>query len=102
MLKTVIFQFAKAFPRKTDRIPTPEKVLGRSYDGIEAGVRLGAPMLAWLKQFLRNILTAKDNREKVIVWVYWPLSQSLVEQVSTPFTIPLLPLTSALTFKSDV
>jgi len=88
MLMTVISELAKAFPEKTDRIPPPEKVQGMAYDQILAALRLGAPKLAWLKQYLRNTLMAKDNAEKVIMWVYWPLTQWLVEQVSTPFTFP--------------
>jgi hypothetical protein len=98
MLRTVISEFAKAFPGKTDRIPPPEKVKGMTYDQIEAALRLGAPKLACLKQYLRNTLTAKDNGEEVILWVYWPLTQWLVEQVSTPFTFPL----SATHISSDI
>ena len=60
-----------------------------TYDQIEAALRLGAPKLAWLKQYLRNTFTAKHNGEIVILWVYWPLTQWLVKQVSTPFTFPL-------------
>jgi len=101
MLRTVIYEFPKAFPGKTDRIPLPEKVKGRTYDQIEAALRFGAPKLAWLKYYLRNTLTAKDNGEKVILWVYWPLTQWLVEQVSTPLQSHFLPLISTLTFNSD-
>jgi hypothetical protein len=89
LLRTVISEIAKAFPGNTDRIPLPEKVKGMTYDQIEAALGLGAPKLAWLKQYLRNTLTAKDNGEKVILWVYWPLTQWLVEQISTPFKFPL-------------
>jgi hypothetical protein len=98
MLRTVISEFAKAFPGKTDRIPPPEKVKGMTYDQIEAALRLGAPKLAWLKQYLRNTLTAKDNGEKVILRIYWPLTQWLVEQVSSPFTF----LLSATHISSDI
>jgi hypothetical protein len=98
MLRTVISEFAKASEGKTDRIPPPEKVKGMAYDQIEAALRLGAPQLAWLKHYLRNTLMAKDNGEKVIQWVYWPLTQWLVEQVSTPFTFPL----SATHISSDI
>jgi hypothetical protein len=79
MLRTVISEFAKAFPGKTDRIPPPEKVKGMTYDQIEAALQFGAPKLASLKHYLRNTLTVKDNGEKVILWVYWPLTQWLVE-----------------------
>jgi hypothetical protein len=101
MLRTVISEFAKAFPGKTDRIPPLEKVKGMTYDQIEAALRFGAPKLAWLKHYLRNTLTAKDNGKKVILWVYWPLTQWLVEQVSTPSQSHFLPLISTLTFNSD-
>jgi hypothetical protein len=101
MLRTAISQLAKAFPGKTDRIPPPGKVKGMTYDQIEAALRFGAPMLAWLKHYLWNTLTAKDNAEKVILWVYWPLTQWLVEQVSTPSQSHFLPLISTLTFHSD-
>jgi hypothetical protein len=78
-----------SFTRKTDQIPLPEKVNGITYDKIKAALWLGAPKLAWLKQYLWNTLTAKDNGEKVILWVYWPLTQWLVKQVITRFTFPL-------------
>jgi hypothetical protein len=84
MLMTGISEFAKAFPCKMDQIPLPGKVNVMTYDQIEVALRFGAPKLAWLKHYLRNTLTAKDNGEKVILWVYWPLTQWLVEQVSTP------------------
>jgi hypothetical protein len=61
MLKTVISEFAKAFPGKTDQIPPPEKVKGMTYDQIKAALRFGAPKLAWLIHYLRNTLTVKDN-----------------------------------------
>jgi hypothetical protein len=70
MLRTVIFEFAKAFPGKTDRIPPAEMVKGISYDQIEAALQFGASKLAWLKHYLQNTLTVKDNAEKVILWVY--------------------------------
>jgi len=101
MLRTVISEFAKAFTGKADRIPLPEKVKGMTYDQIEAALWFVAPKLAWLKHYLRNTLTAKDNGEKVILWVYWPLTQWLVEQVSTPSQSHFLPLISTLTFNSD-
>jgi len=63
MQRTVISGFPKAFPGKTDRIPPPDKVKGMTYDQIEAALRFGAPKLAWLKHYLRNTLTAKDNGE---------------------------------------
>jgi hypothetical protein len=71
------------------------------YDQIEAVLRFGAPKLAWLKRCLRNTLTVQDNGEKNILGVYWPLTQWLVEQISTPLQSHLLPLTSTLTFNSD-
>jgi len=70
MLGTVITVFAKAFPGKTDRIPLADMVKGQTYDQIEAALRFGAPWLALLKYYLRNTLTERDNREKVIQWVY--------------------------------
>jgi hypothetical protein len=64
MLRKVISEFAKDFPGKTDQIPPPATVKSMTYDQIEAGLRFGAPTLAWLKQYLRNSLTAKDDGEK--------------------------------------
>jgi len=84
-----------------DQIPPPEKVKGMTYVQIEAASRFGAPKFAWLKHYLRNTLTAIDNGEKVILWVYWPLTQWLVEQVSTPSQSHCLLLISTLTFHSD-
>jgi hypothetical protein len=98
MLRTVISEFAKTFPEKTGRIPPPGKVKGMTYDQIEAALRLEAPMVAWLNQYLRNTFMAKDNGEKVIQSVYWPLTQWLVNQVSTPFTFPL----SATLISTDI
>jgi hypothetical protein len=101
MLRTVIPEFAKAFPGKTDQIPPPEKVKGMTYDQIEAALRFGAPKLAWLRYYLRNTLTVEDNGKKVILWVYWQHTQWLVEQVSTPSQSHCLPLISTVTFNSD-
>ena len=101
MLRTVIHDFAKTFPGKTDRIRPPEMFKGMTYDQIEAASRSGAPKWAWLKHYLWNTLTAKDNGEKVILWVYWALTQWLVKQVSTPSQSHFLPLISTLTFDSD-
>ena len=98
LLSTVISEFAKAFPGKLDQIPLPQKVHGMTFDQIEAALQFWAPKLAWPKQYLWNTLPAKDNGEKVILWVYWPLTQWLVEQVSTPFTFPL----SATHITSDI
>jgi hypothetical protein len=89
MLRTVISEFAETFPEKTGQIPPPEKVKGMTYDQIEAALWFEPPKLAWLKQYLRNTFMAKDNGEKVIQRVYWPLTQWLLKQVSTPFTFPL-------------
>jgi hypothetical protein len=101
MIRTVISEFVKAFPEKTDRIPWPEKVKGMTYVQIEAALQFEAPKLAWLKNYFRNTLKAKDNGEKVILWVYWPLTQWLVEHVSTPSQSHFLPLISTLTLNSD-
>jgi hypothetical protein len=98
MLRTVIYEFAKTVPEKTGRIPPPEKVKGMTYDQIEAALQLVAPKLAWLKQYLRNTFMAKDNAEKVIQSVNWPLTQWLVKQVSTPFIFQL----SATLISSDI
>jgi len=102
MLRTVISEFAKAFPGKTDRVPPPEKVKSMTHNQIVAALQFGAPKLAWLKHYLRNTLTEKDNGEKVILWVYWQLTQWLIEQVSTPSQSHFLPLISTLTFNSDI
>jgi hypothetical protein len=39
MIRTVISEFVKAFPGKTDRIPSPEKVKGMTYVQIEAALQ---------------------------------------------------------------
>jgi hypothetical protein len=43
LLRTVISEFAKALPGKTDRIPPPEQYKGMMYDQIEAALRFGDP-----------------------------------------------------------
>ena len=101
MLWTVMSEFPMAFRRKTDRISPLEKVKGMTYDHIEAAFRCGASKLVWLKHYLRNTLTAKDNREKVKLSVYSPLTLWLVDQVSTPSQSHYLPLISTLTSNSD-
>ena len=79
----------------------PEKVKGTMYDQIEAALQCGAPQLPWLNHYLRNTLTVKYNREKVILWVYWPLTQWLIKQVIIPSQSHFVPLISTLTFNSD-
>jgi hypothetical protein len=101
MLRAVSYEFANTFPGKMDRIPPPEKVKGMTYDSIEAVLQFGALKLAWVIYYLRNTLTAKLKGEKVILWVYWPLTQWFVEQVSTPSQSHFLPLISTLTFITD-
>jgi hypothetical protein len=61
MLRTVISYFAKAFPGETDSIPPPGKVKGMTYNQNESALRLGALMLAWVKQYLQNTLPANEN-----------------------------------------
>ena len=95
-------EFAKAFTGKTDQVPPSRKVKGMMYDQSKAALWFGALTLAWLKHYLRNTLTAKDNGGKVILWVYWPLTQWLIEQVSTPSQSHFLPLISTLTLNSDM
>jgi hypothetical protein len=92
MLWTVISEFGQDFPWKTDQIPPRERVKGLAYDQIEAALQFWASKLAWFNLYLRNTKTVKNNGEKVILWVYWPLTQWLVEQVSTPSPSNFLPL----------
>jgi hypothetical protein len=75
-------------------------VKGVTYDQLEAALRFEASKFAWLKHYLRNTLTGKENGEKVTLWVYWPLTQWLVEQVSTPSQSHFLLLISTLTYTS--
>jgi hypothetical protein len=46
MLRTVISEFAKAFPGKTDQKPSPGTVKSMTSDHIKAALRFGAPKLA--------------------------------------------------------
>lgn len=68
MLRTIISEFGKNFPGKTDWIPLPENVKSMMNDQIEAALRFWAPMLTWPKLCLCNTLTVKDNWETVILW----------------------------------
>jgi len=101
MLRLGISELAKAFPGTTDWIPPPRQVIDKTYDQIKAALRFGAIKLAWLKHYLWNTFTVKGNRENMILYLYWPLTQWLVEQVSTPSQSHFLPLLSTLTFDSE-
>jgi hypothetical protein len=48
MLRTVIPEFAKALPGKTNQIPLTDEFKGMMYDQIEAALVFGARKLAWL------------------------------------------------------
>jgi len=102
MLGIVFLGYGKDFPGKTDRTPLPEKVQGIKSDQIEAALQYGTLMLAGLKQYLRNTLSAKDCGENLILLKYWPLTQWLVEQVSTPSQSHFLLLTSTLSSNYDI
>jgi len=100
MLRTANAECAKSFPAKTDCKPLAQKFKCITHDQIEAALQFATPKLAWLNHFLWNTLTATDNGEMVILWVYWPLTQWLIKQVSTPSQSHFLPLIPTLTFNS--
>jgi hypothetical protein len=90
----IIKMFAAIFPGWTDQKPSSNEVKHMNHARFEAAMRYGAPKLAWLKNWLcKNMLLGKNNQnngEKVILWVYWPITQWFVEQVSTPLLTPPL------------
>jgi len=97
---TVFCEFAQAFPAKKNWIPQPGRVKSTTYDHFEAVLRFGARMLNWLIQCLQNTFTAKNTGEQVILWIYSPLTQWLIEQVCTLLQSHFLPLISPLTLNS--
>jgi len=101
MVKTFLHQCAKASLEMTDRIPPLENVKGMIYGQIEAALASGASMLGWLKQYLRKTLIVNDNRAKMIVGLYWPLTQWLVELVSTSSHSHFLRIISTLLFHTN-
>jgi len=69
---------------------------------MKAALRFGASKMACLKYNLRNTVTMKYNGEKVNECVYWPLTQWLVELVSTASQFHFLSHLSTLTSTSDI
>ena len=43
----------------------------------------GAPKLAWLRRYLKRVVG--QGKQRVILWVYWPLSQWYIQEVYHPF-----------------
>jgi hypothetical protein len=99
--KDFYFQVWKCFPRAMDRFPAPKKFKDMMFDQIEAVLQIGPPRLAWLRYYRWTTFNVKSNGEKVILLVYWPLTQWLVKQVSTPSQSHSLPHISNQTFNSD-
>jgi len=102
MLWTDFSEFPMSIPGKTNRIPAPKKVNSITHDQIETALWFGPPKLTSLKHYLGNTLVVKDNAQKVILWVYWSLTQWLVEQLSTSSQSHLLPLISTVSLNSDI
>ena len=40
---------------------------------------IGTIELAWLRQYLKK--TVRQGKERVILWVFWPLSQWYIQEV---------------------
>ncbi|KAF8536360.1 P-loop containing nucleoside triphosphate hydrolase protein [Trichophaea hybrida] len=82
----IIKMFATGFPGQTDQIPSTNQVKNMNHARFEAAMQYGALKLAWLKNWLRkNMPLGKNNQingEKVILWMYWPIIQWFIEQVS--------------------
>ncbi|KAF8537267.1 hypothetical protein BDD12DRAFT_888148 [Trichophaea hybrida] len=80
----IIKMIATAFPGQIVWISSANQVKNMNHTCFEAAMRYGAPKLAWLKNWLRkNTPSGKNNQnnaEKVILWVYWPITQLFVEQ----------------------
>ena len=102
ILRTVISEFGKAFPGKIHRILPSVKNKSVIYDQINTALQIWAPTLVLLKQYLLQTLIAKDNGEKVILWVYCHLPSGSSNWFALLSQSHFLPLTSAPTFESDV
>ncbi|KAF8535100.1 hypothetical protein BDD12DRAFT_808837 [Trichophaea hybrida] len=80
----IIKMFATTFPGQTDWIPSANQVKNMNRARFEAAMWYGAPTLAWLKNWLcKNIPLGKNNQnngEKVILRVYWPITQWFIKQ----------------------
>jgi len=81
-----------------DQIPPPEMLKGITSDQIEAALQFGAPKVAWLKEYLQNTFAAITNGENISLLVNWLLTQWLVNQFSTSFSLPL----STILISSDI
>lgn len=89
MLRMVISNYAKAFPWESVQIHPLEKIIGIMLSQIEAALCFAIQKLAWLVWYLSNTFAAIDIGPKVILLMYWPHTQWLIEQVTTPFRFQL-------------
>ena len=81
LIKELLLWFREVWPSVgLDSIPLDENnIKSMRKAQIQAALLFGAPKLGWLRRYLNEVVIRK--REKVILWVFWPLSQWLVEQV---------------------
>ncbi|KAF8538320.1 hypothetical protein BDD12DRAFT_885405 [Trichophaea hybrida] len=79
----IIKMFATDFPWQIDWIPSANQVKNMNHALFEAAMRYGTPKLAWFKNWLRkNMPLGKNNQnngKKVILWVFWPITQWLIK-----------------------
>ncbi|KAF8538325.1 hypothetical protein BDD12DRAFT_885410 [Trichophaea hybrida] len=80
----IMKMIATAVPGQTDQIPSTHQVKNINHARFEAAMRYEAPTRAWLKNWLRkNMPLGKNNQnngEKVILRVYWPITQWFFKQ----------------------
>lgn len=80
MVKTLLSRFHEEFPDEgLDYYK--QSIAGMTDDDLTLAIEFSSPKLGWIKNRLQKLVMV--GKEKVILWVYWPLSQWLVREVST-------------------
>lgn len=80
MVKTLLSKFHGEFPDEgLDYYK--QTIADMTDDDLTLAMEFSSPKLGWIKNRLQQLVMV--GKKKVILWVYWPLSQWLVREVST-------------------
>ena len=88
-LRQLIQWFRSAFPLENTTcgaktaIPTTTEIPNMDTHAYVRAMEYGAPKLAWLRRYLKRVVG--QGKQRVILWVYWPLSQWYIQEVYHPF-----------------